>query len=506
MFSTTASTTPSCLHGVLQIGGQRNFNFSLESDNFFLVFNAFWKEQTFIVPISEKGANFTKGFTVSNSKQFLDKVQNNYLSIELSNNKDNLNREVIGFLRLPLHQFFIAYRDASLMNRLNDGNFPVISTNKWVPVLNSKSGEQIGELECLLAMGTEKQIGNVKNPKMCTNKIANTESTTQQHHFTNNSYQTQPSLPINSKLSKTSDLLNLLQKSLASTTTTDISNAQSDTQMAENNLFKLRLEIKSARNLPLTQSLKQKKKLNRSNNTKESHSSSFQTGEEPSTYVTFQAKEENSSMVKSHEGMVYSTAVIEKNCNPVWNKSFCISGPVKYIINKNERFILKVWKKTGKSNSHGQKFPCPMEDAIIGFASVDLSVLIENTTHLNAWFDIVDFSGHINGQIHVVANLVDDVKEIKDLGPNNQVDNLLDSFESSLDINNMNLCRAIKRKFTELEEISDRLRVRLLDVTGNNVSRELSDEQLDEFEHDLNTTVCEDENESFHTNCSSHRQ
>lgn len=53
------------------------------------------------------------------------------------------------------------------------------------------------------------------------------------------------------------------------------------------------------------------------------------------------------------------------------------------------------------------------------------------------------------------------------------------------------LSRALKRKFTELEEISQRLRSRLLDV--NDLPIELDDE-FDEFENDLNTVPCDDDN------------
>lgn len=50
------------------------------------------------------------------------------------------------------------------------------------------------------------------------------------------------------------------------------------------------------------------------------------------------------------------------------------------------------------------------------------------------------------------------------------------------------LSRALKRKFTELEEITQRLRARLFDVTGN-----MSIDPDDEFENDLNTIPDEDD-------------
>lgn len=54
------------------------------------------------------------------------------------------------------------------------------------------------------------------------------------------------------------------------------------------------------------------------------------------------------------------------------------------------------------------------------------------------------------------------------------------------------LSRTLKRKFTELEEISQRLRARLFDVTGDvNVDPD------DEFENDLNTHPNEDEDDAM---------
>lgn len=53
------------------------------------------------------------------------------------------------------------------------------------------------------------------------------------------------------------------------------------------------------------------------------------------------------------------------------------------------------------------------------------------------------------------------------------------------------LSRTLKRKFTELEEISQRLRARLFEVTGDVVDPD------DEFENDLNTHPDEDEDDAM---------
>ena len=60
------------------------------------------------------------------------------------------------------------------------------------------------------------------------------------------------------------------------------------------------------------------------------------------------------------------------------------------------------------------------------------------------------------------------------------------------------LSRALKRKFTELEEITERLKARLFDVTGDDEDDDDGDADADpddEFERDLNTEAAEEEEE-----------
>lgn len=65
-------------------------------------------------------------------------------------------------------------------------------------------------------------------------------------------------------------------------------------------------------------------------------------------------------------------------------------------------------------------------------------------------------------------------------------------------INDSALSRALKRKFTELEEISQRLRARLFDVTAD-----MSMDPDEEFENDLNTIPDEDDDDFEQSNIAS---
>lgn len=118
---------------------------------------------------------------------------------------------------------------------------------------------------------------------------------------------------------------------------------------------------------------------------------------------------------------------------------------------------------------------------------------------ISGWYNIIDFSGRCNGQVKVIIQPMENLQRCQDsvnccISPNTSSDpsqNLMLplSIDCSGDLSNVSLSRALKRKFTELEEITQRLRARLHDVTGDN------EEVEDEFERDLNTEYIEEEEE-----------
>ena len=54
-----------------------------------------------------------------------------------------------------------------------------------------------------------------------------------------------------------------------------------------------------------------------------------------------------------------------------------------------------------KPQSQRMQQPAPMEDAVVGFTAVDLSVLLNGMPCIMGWYNIMDFSGRCNGQIKV---------------------------------------------------------------------------------------------------------
>lgn len=85
--------------------------------------------------------------------------------------------------------------------------------------------------------------------------------------------------------------------------------------------------------------------------------------------------------------------------------------------------------------------------------------------------------------------------------PQKMEENPIASNEGQNAVDDSALSRALKRKFTELEEITQRLKSRLFDVTGNMPTE--TDDQFDcdlQFESDLNTVPDEDDDDFEESN------
>ncbi|XP_050080012.1 uncharacterized protein LOC126567770 [Anopheles maculipalpis] len=259
-------------------------------------------------------------------------------------------------------------------------------------------------------------------------------------------------------------------------------------------VFRVAIEIEQAVNLPKLTISKKYAKRHKNRNVPDTLEL------EPSAYATFEGYNLKPGMpntVKSHEGIVYTTHVLERNCAPGWQKRFEVQLPVDLMMNDEKRFILKVWRKAALSDAPKCRLlPAPMEDAVIGFCAIDLSVLLSGMPYILGWYNIMDFSGRCNGQIKVNVQPLENVQVYKALDEqlNFQIPLSIDVDCNAIGLdaaNNTSLSRALKRKFTELEEITERLKARLFDVT------EGEDDPDDQFEHDLNTEAEEEEDESW---------
>uniref|UniRef100_A0A1S4H5T4 Uncharacterized protein n=1 Tax=Anopheles gambiae TaxID=7165 RepID=A0A1S4H5T4_ANOGA len=653
------------LHGLLHLGQLR----SVPTSDYFLVSHPFWTEDTTTLTseLCPEGGNFNylRTFPVLADGAFIERVRNQHMVVELWQKPRGEPEKLLGLTRLPLHQFYIAFRDAQLSEHLSHAKLPVISIDGWSGIGSPLAGEPCGDIQAILAIGTEEQIEHFKAmrnlqhvsadvprslahaPRVTVPAATTVSSPTRRIYprpehksiqtMSSGTKQPQTSevanmlsafienlaqrLPISSErstapsydhssaaadqpmdgthvgsphsnanrpqLRKTADLLDNLQKALSQrpsaaaleglgglggmasllgaasggapradqtppaagagtasgqphdattipvtkqeddhpptamssedqpTDSTESSSSCSESKASpsgetgaappidECKVFRVAIEIEQAVNLPKLTISKKYAKRHKNRNVP------VDTLElEPSAYATFEGYNLKPGMpntVKSHEGIVYTTHVLERNCAPGWQKRFEVQLPVDLMMNDEKRFILKVWRKAALSDAPKCRLlPAPMEDAVIGFCAIDLSVLLSGMPYILGWYNIMDFSGRCNGQIKVNVQPLENVQVYKTLDEqmNFQIPLSIDVDCSGVGLDgaasNTSLSRALKRKFTELEEITERLKARLFDVTGDDEDDDDGDADADpddEFERDLNTEAAEEEEE-----------
>lgn len=110
-------------------------------------------------------------------------------------------------------------------------------------------------------------------------------------------------------------------------------------------------------------------------------------------------------------------------------------------------------------------------------------------------YNIVYFDGTCNGQLQIKLQPLEEIvhRDVLDRGSAGAMSSV--TVPMCLDLSmghDVSLSRTLKRKFTELDEITERLRARLHNVTSSELVS--SD---DEFENDLNTSVDEVDDEEL---------
>ncbi|KAG5681101.1 hypothetical protein PVAND_010566 [Polypedilum vanderplanki] len=542
-------------HGLLFIESLKSIK-DHHASEYFITYEGFWNDCRESTELSINCIlNYLKQFPVICDDEFLKRVQNNYLELKLWEKTNETSEKLIGTTKVSLHQFYIAFKEPEMIEHLSFNKLPVISMDAWCNFISPLSNELFCQGKILLAIGSENQIDYLKlsrnlhnlpplqrinypqneerfnvtsnlnvdpNAQIKSKLTAFIESLSQKLPEPNivNSFQSkQQSLTSSSsssssvihnsksQLRKTSDLLDSLQKALQQPLPMSSNNNEAFPLFSEkpvseltfnqsqllDDCIKMKVNIEQATNLP-------KVIVKKCRNKRRNKSTPPQRLEyEPHTFATFEAATDHlnekflpSNTIKSHEGIVYCTSVIN-SCNPEWNENFEVFIKFDILKNPQKKFVVKIWRKA--SHNPTKIEAAPFEDSVIGFTAIDLSVLLTGLPVLSGFYNIIDFSGRCNGQLKITLKPLDDVSKFRN--PESPLVPLMcplsidiNSSESSNDGSNV-LSRTLKRKFTELDEITQRLRARLFDVTG--------DDPDDEFERDLNTAVTEDEidNENF---------
>ena len=92
-------------------------------------------------------------------------MHQNFVIIELWDKKiSGPTDQLIGITKIPLEQFFVSYKDKQISRALLRAQYPVISTDSWLPIIDPFTSvtKSSGEIQVLLAMGTTDQITSVQ--------------------------------------------------------------------------------------------------------------------------------------------------------------------------------------------------------------------------------------------------------------------------------------------------------------------------------------------------------
>ncbi|XP_006875492.1 PREDICTED: C2 domain-containing protein 3 [Chrysochloris asiatica] len=110
--------------------------------------------------------NFSQVIPVSLSSKYLERLKNNVMIIETWNKVRNPGQDkLLGLVKLPLHQFYMSFKDPKISRLLLDAQYPVVAVDNYMPVIDVFSGQQNGRLRVFLAMGSSDQIMTLQRLK-----------------------------------------------------------------------------------------------------------------------------------------------------------------------------------------------------------------------------------------------------------------------------------------------------------------------------------------------------
>lgn len=106
--------------------------------------------------------NYLKESPIVCDGDFLKRVQNNHLQLKLWEKTCDNSEKLVGSTLLSLHQFYIAFKDAIMIEHLSMNQLPIISTDAWHSITSPLFSELICQAKILLAIGSQQQIDHLK--------------------------------------------------------------------------------------------------------------------------------------------------------------------------------------------------------------------------------------------------------------------------------------------------------------------------------------------------------
>ncbi|NXA01689.1 C2CD3 protein, partial [Nesospiza acunhae] len=103
--------------------------------------------------------NFSQVMPFSLTSKHLERLKNNVMIIEAWNKLGSPGSDkLLGLVKLPLHQFYISFKDPRVSQLLLQAQYPVVAVDGLVPVVDVFTGSTRGSLRVTLAMGSADQI------------------------------------------------------------------------------------------------------------------------------------------------------------------------------------------------------------------------------------------------------------------------------------------------------------------------------------------------------------
>ncbi|XP_063225690.1 uncharacterized protein LOC134532778 isoform X3 [Bacillus rossius redtenbacheri] len=125
----------------------------------YLVCRAFWRDHVLTSDVARDGCNpryqLHQVLPLLLSPELLERCRDNVLVLEAWRAGPDA---LLGLAKVSLHPFYLAYKDPIMVSQLLRAKNPVISADKWVPVVCPGGGGVRGELRVLLALGSEDQV------------------------------------------------------------------------------------------------------------------------------------------------------------------------------------------------------------------------------------------------------------------------------------------------------------------------------------------------------------
>ncbi|ELU08216.1 hypothetical protein CAPTEDRAFT_197535 [Capitella teleta] len=138
--------------------------------NLYLTCRMFWSEDSSSSNVcwgtTNPEFNFSQVAPMLLTASVLERMKNNFVVVEVWDKKTTSEKDqLVGIVKLPLHQFYLSYRDRRMANTLLKSQLPVVAVDSYLPIVSPFSGDHYGRLQVLLAMGSLEQIMSIQQAK-----------------------------------------------------------------------------------------------------------------------------------------------------------------------------------------------------------------------------------------------------------------------------------------------------------------------------------------------------